>query len=181
MAPARDKWSKMVKIEMKSSDKTNLMIIRKTRHKPANGDLFAGNILGKRWILGRVIESNFTRVGSDRCVLLYIYSRKFDNPFDVSFPIEPLLILPPILMTSNMMWTMGYFFYIQNKKITNDEIIGRHIFKSMSINKYVNECGQKMEEPGAGELVGEDAFYGWASLDDEISRALGVPVHASRA
>ncbi|MCC5619691.1 hypothetical protein LC605_32635 [Nostoc sp. CHAB 5836] len=169
-----------MKIEMKPSKDTNLMVIKKTKYMPVVGDLFAGNVLGKQWIIGRVIKNGFSSATAKHCHLIYIYkTNEIVNPFDVEFPIKINLLFPPFLMLSNMMWTKGYFIHIKNHPLLDGEFLLRHIFESSMIHKYVDECGDPTSEPKSDDVVGRYSFQGWSSLDDKISNALGVPTHPS--
>ncbi len=167
-------------IAMKSAKKTNFMQLTKSRHKPLPGDVFAGNILGDHWVVGRVIRSGFANGTAKNCILLYVYRMQVSELHGIEIPIPPDLLVPPFYMLSNMLWTRGMVIHLRNSPLTPSEVLSRHVFRSMSEYEYVNEEGDPVSPPAAGEVVGVDAFEGWASFDDEVSRALGLPIHRER-
>jgi hypothetical protein len=164
-------------IEMSVAEKTNFMQLRKSRHKPVPGDIFAGNILRQRWIVGRVIRCGFTHATAQNCVLLYVYRLCPTDLMSIVTPILPELLIPPFFMLSNMLWTRGMVTHIRNSPLQASEVLPRHVFRSMTVHKYVNEEGKPVSPPTSNEIVGVDAYRGWGSIDDEVSRALDVPLH----
>lgn len=167
----------MKNIEMAVAENTNFMQLRKSRHKPAPGDIFAGNILGKRWVVGRVIRAGFAHGTTRNCVLLYIYRSQPSDMQKIQTPILPDLLIPPMFMLSNMLWTRGMVTHIRTSQLQVNEVLPRHVFRSMTVHKYVDEEGNPVSPPFCDEIVGVDAYRGWGSFDDEVSRALGVPLH----
>lgn len=171
----------MKNIAIKTAEKTNFMRLPKSRHKPLPGDVFAGNILGDRWVVGRVIRSGFANGTANNCILLYVYRMQVSELQSIETPIPPDLLVPPFYMLSNMLWTRGMVVHVRNSPLAASEVLPRHVFRSATIlDEYVNEEGDVVSPPTAGEVVGVDAFRGWESLDDEISRALGLPIHRER-
>jgi hypothetical protein len=168
-------------ISMKTADKTNFMQLPKSRHKPAAGDIFAGSILGERWVIGRVIRSGFAHGTASNCLLLYLYRLQVPDLQKIETPLLPDLLIPPFFMLSNMLWTRGMVVHVRNAPLHTREVLPRHVFRSMTMHEYVDEEGEPVEPPEPGEVVGKDCFRGWGSLDDEVSGALGVPLHPVRA
>jgi hypothetical protein len=168
----------MAGVEMQVSPECNLMILRRSRHRPAPGDVFVANALGKRWIAGRVIVVDSTAKGgnSDDGILLYVYKQEFASPADIKTPLKPELLFAPIVV-SRSSWTEGYFVHLFNAPLQPEELLARHVFRKSSSSKqnpqFQDEYRREVDPPKPGEWCGRSGLS--FGIDYEVSHALGLP------
>lgn len=163
-------------MKMSSHPDTRFMVLKRSRHDPQPGDLFLMNLLGKRWILGRVVANDCR---SDRfteypAVLLYIYDMKVIDPDDIRTPIPPKLLIPPEL-TNRQGWTQGWLLHVRNEPMTPSELLPRHVFDGVAVDgRFRNEYAQFVDAPSPGELVACSGLASILGIEESISEALGI-------
>lgn len=114
------------------------MVIRPSRHKPQVGDLFVLNMLGKRWIAGRVIRTDADALVPNSDLLLYFYRVEPTGPDNIATPIKPDLLIPPIL-SSALGWRRGYYMHIRNNPLQAQELLPRHVFEDNLFPKTLSQ------------------------------------------
>jgi hypothetical protein len=172
---------------LKSPD-TNLMILKPTRKPPKRGDLFVCNVLGERWLAGRVIrvdaalscvpkwEQERHVIGIPDDVLIYIYQDAIASPDEIRLPLEPRLLIPPEI-TNRLAWRRGVFMTVQETVLQPEEILPQHCFvahDSQDNEYYVDEDGYRL--PGRSEPCQHSGLVSYRWIDDRISEALGIPL-----
>lgn len=163
----------MAGVEMRISPECNLMILRRSRHHPAPGDVFVANAMGKRWIAGRVIVVDSTFM-SNNGILVYVYKREFASPADIKAPLKPDLLFAPVVINRGS-WTEGYFVHLFNAPLQPEDLLPRHVFeRSHSTSPtFLDEHRRPIDPPRPGEWCGRAAQgYG---IDYDVSVALGLP------
>lgn len=153
----------------------NARFLRRSRHKPAVGDLFALNMLGTRWVVGRVIRTD-ARHFSNNDLLLYFYKIEMD-PFAVQTPIKPELLIPPSI-TSDMGWRYGFYYHVRNAPLVDGEVLERHVFdQSATKPGYCDEYNRPTEPPDPAVGCVHSGSASAQLIDMRLSTALGIPPH----
>jgi len=151
----------------------NLAVLKKSRLGPNKGDIFVMLPPDKLFLYGCVISTE-ARVGPMKeCVLIYVYSVRSS----VKLPIPELsphkLLMAPIL-TNKLPWRRGYFETLLHKELAESDQLGQHCFRSLFNGKYYDEFGNKLD--GLIEPVGIRALHSFRTIDDDISKAIGIPL-----
>jgi hypothetical protein len=164
---------------------TNLVqLTDRNRYTPVAGDLFCVNVMGLRWIAGRVIhlESRFMGGGGGE-VLVYMYSLELAEPSEASVPLHPHLLVGP-MVTNLQGWRCGYFVTLGSYPLEKDERLPIHYFAKPTLTAkpwgsteagYCDEYGRDLPPPPPGTKQGY-GLVSYAALDDWVSRALGLPL-----
>lgn len=155
------------------------MVIRPSRHKPQVGDLFVLNMLGKRWIAGRVIRTDADALVPNSDLLLYFYRVEPTGPDNIATPIKPDLLIPPIL-SSALGWRRGYYMHIRNNPLQAQELLPRHVFEDNLFPKgdprrFCDEYRKPVAPPEPGLPSGPFGMFGYSAVDTLLSHALGIP------
>lgn len=153
-------------------DAMNLVVLQKSRRRPAPGDLFAMKLGRGPFLFGRVIRTDADAGGFPNANLIYIYrfqSAKKAVHEDLS---RDHLLLPPV-MTNNLPWSRGYFEHLGNRPLEAQDRLPRHCFRD-DRGWYFDETGKRL--PGPLDPVGEWGLHSYRTIDDAISIALGIPV-----
>ncbi|HYE62987.1 MAG TPA: Imm26 family immunity protein [Phycisphaerales bacterium] len=159
----------------------NMMVIRRSRHQPEPGDLFALNMRGERWVIGRVINNNAVGLAPG-ANLLYFYRMEVKDPLDptaITTPITPDLLIPPTI-TNDRGWTTGFYLHLRNAPLQPQELLPRHVFKSVLFpeddpRSFVDEYQKQTPPPEPGLIIGRAGLASYSIIDVYLSRALGIP------
>lgn len=160
-----------------SEIQTNLRVLKPSRKKPREGDVFAMQLVDQ-FLFGRVISTEARWAlgqGADPAVLIYIYhdpSTEKDVPERSSLRPDRLLV-PPV-MTNKLPWSRGYFETLTNITLESDEVLAQHCFLSASRGRYFDENGADLG--GGVEPVGDYGLHSYRTIDDQLSHALGIPL-----
>ena len=146
----------------------NLAILKKSRHSPKPGDVFAMLPSDGLYLFGRVVANDANPLGVGGAILLYIFSPRSRRKTDVPLLRTSDLLLAPI-MTNRLPWSRGYFENICNQAITSPDRLEVHCFKD-SRGWYFDEYGNRL--PSAVGRVGQWGLHSFQTIDDDIARAL---------
>jgi len=154
---------------------TNLRRLEPSRKHVHPGDLFAMLPPDDLYLFGRVIATDAEIGSMKKVILLYIYAHRAESadvpPTGVLSPRS--LLVPPIL-TNRKGWTLGYFQTIAKIPLKTGDKLPVTAFRDPLSRHLKDEYGQVV-----GVAAGDPGFYGLASyrtIDDQISRALGIPI-----
>jgi hypothetical protein len=157
--------------------RTNLAVLKKSRREPEAGDVFAMRIDPLGWFFGRVVRTDaqtspFADGWKANLIYIFRFAHTKANPPD-RLKIDDLLI-PPILIADEP-WLMGRFVHIENRSFKEDELVTRHCFESPIFGnpKYFDDNGKEL--PSKLSPCGFLALTTLHGLDNEISRAIGIP------
>lgn len=150
----------------------NLFVLSRTRRHPQIGDVFAMLPPDGEYLFGRVIETNANPLGVGGAVLIYIYQARSASKRPVPQLSPDELLLPP-MMTNKQPWTRGYFEHLENRPLTASARLPRHCFRDTR-GRFHDEMGNRQTE--ATGPVGQWGLHSYQTLDDEISKALGIPL-----
>jgi len=152
---------------------TNLRVLKKSRKKPKPGDVFVVQLRDDEYIFGRVIaidaDVGFKTFGN---VLLYFYRAFSGSKGDVPEIDCHELLIPPVI-TNRLGWVRGYFETVCHRALAPEDVLEKHCFYDMVFKKYVDEYGQEL--PQRMEPCGQDVLHSFRTIDDELSKALGIP------
>ena len=82
------------------------------------------------------------------------------------------LLVPPLL-TNRLPWTKGYFEVIENRPIGALDRLPQHCFADLA-GRCFDERSNPL--PGPIEPVGVWGLKSFRTIDDEVSKALGLPL-----
>ncbi len=178
------------------------MVIRPSRHKPQVGDLFVLNLLGRRWIVGRVVRTDAKGFGlMTDDLLLYFYAALITDPWSIRTPLSPDLLIAPV-MTNTLAWRRGYYAHIRNEPLLEGELLTRHVFENDIVPigdplRFRDEYRTPVAPPSPGppndytqpqawskpwvmaaapgHLCGWSGLWSYIAIDSWLSWALGIP------
>lgn len=154
----------------------NLAVLKKTRRAPQVGDIFAMQPPDGGFLFGRVISTDAGLLGlqgvAGTLMLIYIYSDRAVSRAPVPELVRERLLVPP-MMTNRRPWTMGYFEHLENRPIASFDRLPVHCFADAA-GKRVDELGRSIS--GGVSPMGRLCVHSFRTIDDEISKALGIPV-----
>jgi Immunity protein 26 len=150
----------------------NLAVLKKTRRTLEVGDIFVMQPPDGQFLFGRVVDTNADPLGAGGAVLIYIYRVRSAAKTPVPELLRELLLVPPI-MTNKLPWTKGYFEHVENRPLSAMDRLSQHCFKSTS-GRYFDQIGNPLAGPA--EPVGQWGLHSYRTIDDEISKALGIPL-----
>ena len=141
------------------------------------GDVFAMQPPDGRFLYGRVIANDANPLSVGGGILLYVYRARADKKDDVPELSRDDLLTAP-LITNRQPWSKGYFEHIAHAPLTHEDRLPRHCFQDFGryFDEYANELDGSIPPPaGIGEW-GQWGLHSYRTIDDEISKALGIPL-----
>lgn len=154
----------------------NLALLKKNRN-PQPGDIFAMLPPDGLYLFGRCI-SRTAVVGAPpnsipNCSMIYVYSSRSKQKEDIPHLSPESLLLPPML-TNTLPWSCGYFERIARLPLQPEDLLEQHCFEDVVFGGYLDEQGMKIAGPV--EPIGVSALKSYRTIDDAISKALGIPL-----
>jgi hypothetical protein len=126
------------------------------------------------FLFGRVISTDANPLGVRGGILVYIYRARSRDKAAVPELVPTQLLVPPMI-TNKLPWTEGYFEHVENRPLTAEDRLPRHSFRDTR-GWFFDERGNRLSGPT--EPVGQWGLHSYRTIDDEISRALGIPLAA---
>ena len=153
---------------------TNLGILEPSRKRLRPGDVFAMEIPAGSYRFGRVVATDALVGPFPNCVLIYVFGAesKSKEPPDPAV-LRPENLLVPPLMTNLLPWSRGYFETLENRTLQPGEVLDRHCFAHDN-GRYYDEYNNEL--PGPLPPVGQRVLHSFRTIDDEISKAIGIPL-----
>lgn len=151
----------------------NLKFLRPSRKRLLVGDVFVLQPAGHPFYFGRVIRLDAMIRIFKNCILVYIYNATSDDKANIPRLSKFDLLIPP-KMINRLGWSRGYFETVANIPLCEDEIIWPHCFKDPLGGGYRDEYNHVL--PHRFEPCGFYALGNFRTLDDEVSKALGIPL-----
>ncbi|MCC6407003.1 MAG: immunity 26/phosphotriesterase HocA family protein [Planctomycetes bacterium] len=152
----------------------NLRTLRPSRRPPRPGDVFALGLPDGTFLFGRVIRTDANPLGVGRGVLIYVYHSRTSTR-DAVPELSPDSLLIPPLITNRLPWSRGYFEFVEHRPLTPRDQLPAHSFRN-SQGLCFDEFGRRI--PDAIGAVGEWGLHSYRSIDDAISKAIGIPLSA---
>jgi hypothetical protein len=150
----------------------NLAILRKSRRPPRRGDIFVVAPPDGLFLYGRVIATGVVAGGFPNSNLIYLYGARSADKANIPELLRGQLLVPPML-TNNLPWTKGYLEFLQNRPIAPLDRFPQHCFEDTR-GWYFDEQGKRLTKPS--DPVGQWGLQSFRTIDDEISKALGIPL-----
>ena len=150
----------------------NLAVLKTSRRRPKVGDIFAMLPPGGLYLYGRVIVTDANPLGVRGANLIYIYRPRSKEINIVPQLLRGQLLLPPMI-TNNLPWSRGYFQFIENRALVPMDCLQQHCFKD-SRGWFFDEYRNRL--PGPIEPVGDWGLHSYRTIDNAISKALGIPL-----
>jgi hypothetical protein len=150
----------------------NLAVLKQSRRRLHVGDIFAMQPPDGLFLFGRVISVDANPLGVGGGILVYIYRARSSEKACIPKLLRGQLLVPP-MMTNRLGWSKGYFEFLENQPLGPMDILPQHCFKD-SGGRYFNEHGERLAV--AVEPVGGFGLDSYRTIDDEISKALGIPL-----
>lgn len=152
----------------------NLRVLKPSRKRVRAGDVFAMRPADERYLFGRVISTEAMIGPMVGCILIYVY--RFTSTVKQVPEREELnlgnLLVPPT-MINRLGWSRGYFETVAHWELTPDDVLAQHCFRRFN-GRYYDD--QNHELPGPVEPVGIWGLGNYRTIDDAISKALGIPL-----
>lgn len=150
----------------------NLAVLKRSRRAPAEGDIFVMLPPDGLFLYGRVISTTAKVGPMQNCVLIYVYRRRSKEKEVVPNLLRNELLVPP-MMTNELPWKRGYFETLNNLMLGPFDRLPQQSFAD-SNGRYFDENSNPL--PGPVEPVGQWGLHSFRTIDDEISKALGIPL-----
>lgn len=159
-----------------SDSPTNIQVIKPSRKKPQQGDIFAMRLPDGSHLYGRVVEADIQdlrRAPMPGAYLIYIYRERATSMRpDLDALTVDHLLLPPVFI-NKMPWTKGYFATVESRPLESGDRLAQHCFWSAGRGIYVDENRNPL--PREVHPCGDWGLSSYRWLDDQISDALGIP------
>lgn len=155
---------------------TNLQVLKPSRKKPAEGDIFAMQLPEGSHLFGRVIGADlqgFNEAPMPGSYLIYVYRHRIESlqpDFDQLVPNQ--LLLPPVFI-NKMPWTRGYFLTVDQRPLQPQDRLEQYCFWDAARGIFVDEMHRTL--PREVHPCGDWGLSSYRWLDDQISDALGIP------
>jgi len=152
----------------------NLKLLRPSRKRLAAGDIFVMLPPDGKFLFGRVISTEAKAGPSIPANLIYVFKARSpvkSVPDGSELRTDRLLIAP--LMINRLPWSKGYIETLLNRPLADGEVLSQHCFRS-SGGRYYDELSRELSGPI--EPCGLWGLNSYRTLDDDISKALGIPL-----
>lgn len=156
---------------MKPEPQVNMRVLTKSRKRPKPGDIFVFQMPDGLFRYGRVIRTDAVIGGFPNCTLIYIYSATSATKLPVPRLTREQLLIPPI-GTNRQPWLRGYFEMIGHAQLRPEDVLEVHCFLDPVWKRYVDADGRVL--PEKHEPCGFDGLHSYRTIDDDVSRALGI-------
>jgi len=150
----------------------NLALLQKSRRTPQTGDIFAMYPPDGKFLYGRVISTDAPGPMRTGCILVYVYSVRSAMKIPAPTLLREQLLIPPV-MTNRLPWSRGYFEHIENRSLLDTDRLAQHCFRDTR-GWYFDEYGSRLQTATAP--VGSWGLGSFRTIDDGISKALGIPL-----
>jgi hypothetical protein len=139
------------------------------------GDIFVMLPPDGKYLFGRVVSTSALAGPSMPANLIYVFKARSpvkSIPDASELRTDRFLIAP--LMINRLPWSKGYFETLANRRLGEDEILKQHCFRSSEGRWYYDEHCRELSGPI--EPCGRWGMHSYRTLDDDISKALGIPL-----
>ena len=115
--------------------------------------------------------------GFQDVILVYLYKATSSSKTQIPQLSPRDLLIRPV-GTNRLPWTRGYFETVAHEELREDVVLPSHYFRDSLRGGFFDERGTRLEKEVApvGVPVGEYGLDSYRTIDDEVSKALGVPL-----
>jgi hypothetical protein len=149
----------------------NLRVLKKSQRQPELGDVFVMQLDSANLLFGRVVSIDANPLGVGGGILIYIYRAKAPSKTSVPTLDRNRLLIPP-LITNKLPWSRGYFEHIQSRPLEVGDVLTQHRFWDPLRGIFRDEQGNVVPDPS--EPCGTWGLHSFQTIDDELSKALGL-------
>lgn len=125
------------------------------------------------YLFGRVVKIVPKMLLGIKGPLIYIYKTRSPTPTPVPELNTGDLLVPPI-GTNFLPWSRGYFQFIEHRPLCPSDVLKSHCFYDPSRRKCYDEEGGELAK--RTEPCGFFGIESYRTIDDAVSRALGIPL-----
>lgn len=159
-----------------------LEVIKRSRRKPREGDIFGWKLRGWDYGFGRVIRTEIwrERFNEPGIHLVYLYKSFAPDLYRIPVLRRDLLLTPPRIVSTNL-WEQGYFYTVCNQPLSSEDVLDQHCFRNQASlrHPYCDETGKPVRKPtGPCPLF---ALGGEYAIEADTCRALGIEPDPSPA
>jgi hypothetical protein len=135
------------------------------------------------FLFGRVVRTDANCMGPN-CYLVYVFRHRSAQPDPPPRLLVRDLLIAPFLI-NRLGWSRGYLTTIENRAFEEGELLAVNHFRDAILrdrppdDQFVNEDGQPVPPPPAGQPVGWFGLGNYRSLDDAVSTALAIKLAPS--
>lgn len=154
---------------------TNMRVLHPSRKKSKPGSVFVLQMPDGLFSFGRLIHTDVNAGMGQGAQLIYVFrcrSESKELPDRTELRATQLLIPP--MMTNRLPWSRGYFETIAEIPFEVGDVLEQHCFHDSVFDKYVDEQGTELAGPI--EPVGRYGLGSFRTVDDAVSKALGIPL-----
>lgn len=158
----------------------NLQVQRPYRARLHPGDIFTMQIPDGHYVFGRVVRTDAACFGP-KCTLVYVFRYLSRDATPPERLLVTDLLIPPATI-NRLGWSRGYMVTVANRAFGEGERMPVHYFRDSETPKrfrrrrFLDEDHLPVGRPPRGTLVGGAGLGNYRTLDDAISRALGIPL-----
>ena len=155
---------------------TNFQILEPSRRRLHAGDVFVMRFGDDLHVFGRIASTEaWAGWSMPHAILIYVYdttARTQEPPPRAELRLDRLLVPP--MMTNRLGWSRGYFKTVASWPLEPGETFDRHCFRSLRDD---GACFDEFatELPRCVEPCGIWGLHSYRTIDDAVSRALGIP------
>lgn len=154
----------------------NMEVLKPSRKKLRPGDIFVMKYPKVGYLFGRVAYVDLApeKAPMPGCGLIYIYRSRSSTPDPTGEDLSRDNLLVPPVFINRLPWSRGYFQTVDRRPLRTADILDRHCFDNTMFGRisFLDEDGVELDEPF--EPCGVWGMHSYASLDDDVSDALGV-------
>ncbi|NJC85784.1 hypothetical protein HC030_25010, partial [Planosporangium mesophilum] len=160
---------------MPESVLTNIRVLKPSRRRLTPGDIFVVGLPDETYIFGRVIRVDIPEecAPTPRSNLIYIYRHRCRSKVPELAQLTPDRLLVPPLFTNRLGWSRGYFETVASQPLTPADLLPVHCFRTWT-GAFVDDAGNRL--PAERQPCGDFALWSFRGVDDQISKALGIPL-----
>lgn len=151
---------------------TNLRPLGRSKPPERPGEIFVLSVHEHEYYWGKVISLD-AYIGFEGVILAYIYDTKSDSTDPIPKLSPDVLLIPPFAI-NDLPWNLGYFYTVGCQPLTPDDVLNQHCFYSLNQKQYFDERRNRLEK--RVEPCGAWSLASYRTIDDEVSRALGIPL-----
>ena len=151
----------------------NMKFLKESRKRPKAGDIFVFKMPKVDYVFARVIKTDALTGTKAKLNLIYIYKAFSKDKHKIPKLDKHNLLVPPDII-NNQGWLRGYFETIINNPLTKEDTLDKHCFLRIFDGKYYDEYGNEL--PRKIEPYGYYAVGNYRTVDDDVSKALGIPL-----
>lgn len=152
----------------------NFRTLQPSRSRLHAGDVFAMQIPDGRYLFGRVVRTD-ANCFAPGCILVYVFRYLSDAPRPPRRLYVEDLLIPPATI-NRLGWSRGYLMTVERRPFEDGERMPIHYFMERRYGgiRFLDEDRHPLGQPPEGTKVGWSGLGNYRTLDDDVSKALGI-------